>query len=207
MNIGMYRGKFPTKCEKPETGLQKRERYERWIVETHHSIIREEKKRAADEERWLETRHIDPEYDAIMLQPQYKANASHPSKKAAIRARCWQCQAGDTDEGGTQRIKQCDNMDCALWSVRPYQEGPLPQQEVPDPVSVLDHAGKALANPGNRTAAVKGYCHQCCGGMPDKLTIREVRACTIGHCGLWRVRPGAGRTDESGVEVSDENQK
>ena len=206
MNIGMHRGNFP-KSREPESALEERERYERWIVETHHSIIADAKRRAADDERWLETRHIDPEYDAVMLQPEYKPDASHPSKKAAIRARCWQCQAGDTDEGGTQRIKTCSSTDCALWSVRPYQEGPRPQVSVPVPASVFDHGAKALANPGNRAAAVKGFCHQCCGGQPDKLTMREVYSCAIGQCAMWRVRPGASRRSETEDEVPAENQK
>ena len=107
MIVGTTRGSFP--IVRGEAPAAKRTRWERWLIETHDAAV-------ADS---VEDRHLDPEYDAVMAQPEH-GSAIRPSQALAIRARCWQCVSGDDDEGGTVRIANCATPRCPLWSVRPY---------------------------------------------------------------------------------------
>lgn len=197
MIIGTTRGRFP-RGPHNETPEAKRLRYEKWLIETRNAAL------VAIAETTGREQHLDPEYDAVMRQPGRTEGVSRPSVKQAIRARCWQCEAGDGDEGGTARIGDCAATDCALWSVRPYQGDAKVARlkRIDVDLSGLhrnDHAGKALANPGNMRMAVRGYCQQCAGGQVDVLTQREVHNCLVAHCALWRVRAGAKQIG-SGIE-------
>lgn len=192
MNIGPTRGSFP-KAEHAESADHRRHRYEAWIITTHQAALAID---AARDES--DTRHLDPEHDAVMAQPN-RSSASRPSQALSVRARCWQCVAGDADDGGTKRIKNCASQRCALWSVRPYQDdaAKIVRRSRRDirlldsGIHPQDHGAKALAHPGNRPMAVRGYCHQCMGGRPDTTTMREVAACRVANCALWPARPGA----------------
>lgn len=204
MIIGATRSRFPRglPSEAPEA---RRMRWEEWLIETRKQALAAPWK--AHEEK--DGQHLDPEYDAVMYQPGRTDGVSRPSVKLAVRSRCWQCVAGDSDEGGTVRIAECKERGCALWSVRPYQgTARVPRLKRADAklegISRNDHAGKALANPGNLRMAVRGYCQQCCGGQPDVLTMRDVKTCTTVICGLWRVRPGANsKNQQSGEEEAE----
>ena len=197
MIIGSTRGSFP-KVPHKEAPQDKRRRYEEWLIATRKAALATDAARAEGPQ----TSHLDPEYDAVMAQPNH-GKATRPSKTLSVRARCWQCVSGDDDDGGTTRIKECVSQGCALWSVRPYQEedSKVPRRsraviKISEAgVHRLDHGAKALAAPGNRSLAVRGYCHQCAGGTPDISTMRDVADCRVAHCALWVVRPGAGEDD------------
>lgn len=195
--------------EAPEA---KRLRYEDWVVQTHHAAIDAQYAQTGK----VDASHTDPEYAAVMYQPGRTPAVSRPSKSLAVAARCWQCVGGDDDEAdavqGWSRVTNCAAKHCALWSVRPYQAADVKMPAVrrtdivlkDSGVHPLDHGAKAVAHPGNRSLAVKGYCHQCCGGRPEMAVMREVALCRVGNCALWRVRPGqaasaASPTDGSSV--------
>lgn len=204
MIIGQHRGSFPH-GEIGEPAETKRQRYERWVIDTRERITQELSQQIevlGDDDAAARNKHLDPEWDAVMAQPAHRLDArptARPSRKMSIRARCWQCVSGDDDEGGTRRIHDCTSRGCPLWSVRPYQpEGArVPRVaraaiKLADiPLHRQDHAGKALTHPGNATLAIKGYCHLCGGGRADSTSMREVTACPAASCALWMVRPGA----------------
>ncbi|MBH2010282.1 MAG: hypothetical protein I8H71_11325 [Xanthomonadaceae bacterium] len=186
MTTQQLRGSFP-KGPADETPEQKRLRYEQWVIETHTQA-------QGDRSR---LRTPDPEYDAIKAQSLHwgkpGANSKTASRVLSIRARCWQC-VGSEDEGALQRISQCPSTSCALWSVRPHQDAQgktpnLPTSEVDKSgIKNFDHLGKALANPGNRIMAVKGYCHECKGGGLDHKTRQAVWSCADAACALWFIK-------------------
>lgn len=186
------RGSFP-KAKTPETTEQKRTRYEQWVLATRIPAC------------------VDPIADAIDTVPHVAAAIGKPTTRASnmlsIRARCWQCVAGDSDAGGTGRIADCASRDCALWSVRPYKtkDEPLP---APVPVTAADgfgnHQANALARPGARGYAIKGYCFSCCGGKRETSTMKAVANCPAVTCALWSVRP-AGLVDADSSCKPDEN--
>jgi hypothetical protein len=48
--------------------------------------------------------------------------ADHPgSLRAAITAKCWQCEGEGADPGVKGRVGACTIRECALWGVRPWQ--------------------------------------------------------------------------------------
>lgn len=166
------RGSFP-KAPHPETPAEKRARYEAWVCGTHRE------------------RMVDPEYDAVMAQPG-RSDFMHPNLKLAIRARCWQCSAGDDDAGGVDRIRTCQVVKCPIWSVRPYQPEGAPAPAPAIAVSEVrrgDFAAAAVAKPGSRRRAITGYCFQCSGGVRQTNTMAAVQNCASSHCALWTVRP------------------
>jgi len=179
------RGSFP-KATEPETPDQKRARFEAWIIDTHTPTA------------------IDPLYDAVMEQPNHAVRAkpedmpTRPSIKFSVRARCWECVAGDDDSGGVARIAECGTRTCALWSVRPYKQKDEP---LPEPyagkVEKGDFALIALQRPGQRGPAVRGYCHSCCGGKREVNTTRAVSDCPVSTCSLWLVRPRVSPSPET----------
>ncbi|MBK1683401.1 hypothetical protein [Rhodoferax fermentans] len=198
MIVGQHRGNFP-KGIAGEPAQAKRLRYEDWLIATRERLLTGAEFAAQLGGATEDRKHLDPEFDAVMYQPGRTAAVTRPSKTLAIRARCWQCVSGDDDDGGTTRIAVCSSTGCALHSVRPYQpEGArvkrLPRADADVSgagLHRLDHGAKAVANPGNIGLAVRGYCHQCCGGRSDVGTMREAQGCAVANCGLWRVRPGA----------------
>ena len=64
------------------------------------------------------------------------------SKKAAIRAYCRWCMNGPKEV--VDRIRTCENEECPLWRVRPYQKA-VDGQEVPQIEGVADSEGKERA--------------------------------------------------------------
>jgi hypothetical protein len=192
----IVRGSFP-KGEPGPTPQARRAGYERWVIDTHAAQIAAQREREGKED----ASHMDPEYAAVMAQPNHDATMTRPSKAAAVAARCWQCVAGEDSEAdeaqGWSRVTQCKTTACALWSVRPHQ--PAGEKVVrvrrediklkAQRIHPLDHGAKAVANPGNRPMAIKGYCHQCCGGRPNVSTMDEVSGCRVAQCALWVVRP------------------
>jgi len=49
-----------------------------------------------------------------------RAAANPKSRKAAIAAKCWDCQGGDADPAPKRRIRECPSTGCPLYPVRPY---------------------------------------------------------------------------------------
>lgn len=48
--------------------------------------------------------------------------AAHPtSLRAAINAKCWDCQGRDQDPGAKARVRECTVKKCPLWPVRGWQ--------------------------------------------------------------------------------------
>jgi hypothetical protein len=210
--IHEIRGSF-AKGDPGETPLAKRARYERWLIDTRaeaEAALRAQRvpgTRGVDvdaeveEEAEIKQRSratIDPEYNAVMAQPNH-SNASRPSEILSIKARCWQCVAGDTDDGGTGRITNCANSECSLWSVRPYQDKgsrvarlhSKDADRAPAGVHPYDFSAKARLNPGNIKLAVRGYCLECQGGQTSLETIQQIKECGVSTCALWMVRQGA----------------
>lgn len=214
MIVGQHRGSFP-KGAAGETAQAARLRFEAWVRKTHDDII------AADDgsdvggdgdnagAEQAEGRHLDPVWRAVVAHPRYSA-VSRASKKAAIAARCWECLGCDDDShspAGKERIKACGAVACELHSVRPYQPDgsvvplvPLTQTVAKVDTGRTNHHAKALANPGSRALAVKGYCHSCCGGVHEVNTMQLVRDCTTASCALFEVRPGAMGFELSGSD-------
>jgi hypothetical protein len=57
----------------------------------------------------------------VRLTPLEKLQAHPTSLRAAINARCFQCEGCDADPKVRYRIGTCTVTSCALWGVRPYQ--------------------------------------------------------------------------------------
>lgn len=55
------------------------------------------------------------------LDPIEKARAAPASLRAAVTAKCWDCQCGDADPAPRWRIGNCRITDCPLWPMRPYR--------------------------------------------------------------------------------------
>lgn len=55
------------------------------------------------------------------LDPIERAKANPTSLRAAINAKCYDCQGQDCDPGVRQRIRECPVTKCPLHTVRPYQ--------------------------------------------------------------------------------------
>lgn len=185
----VQRGDFP-KGHAGEPVHAKRQRFVGWLKQTHDEATREYKDTGIE-------RHItDPEWKA----------AQHPIKTSCIEAKCWTCVHGadpdaDPDRQGWALVTHCSTVSCEFHSVRPYQPkgAKVPRLRRSD-VSLeglhpQDHSAKALANPGNRKLAIRGFCYSCCGGHPGATTMREVAACTVVVCPIWPIRPGA-KVDE-----------
>jgi hypothetical protein len=182
------RGDFP-KGPADETADNKRLRYERWIIETHDQALA----------RLKVTRFADPEREAILAQSyrwgRINEYTKTGSKILAVKARCWQC-VGSEDDDATNKatIAQCSARNCALWSVRPFQpaEDKIPTLPIKEVVRAgfkkFDFLAKALAHPGNRTQAIKGYCHECKGGESSRKTRYAVVDCADANCALWFFR-------------------
>lgn len=164
--FGAFRGPFP-KGERGEDACAKRARYETWIMQTHAAAIAE---RAASAES------LDPEFDAVMHQPN-----NTPGKvfglRTAVRARCFQCVAGDTDEGWIARIRDCKASDCSLHRVRPYQAAEGDGD---------GDGGDGKRRKLSRRQPINDYCRACMGGV-TKFT--EVEGCRTANCALWACRP------------------
>ncbi len=182
------RGDFP-KGPADESAADKRLRYEQWVIETHAALPP------------LKPGHrriLDPEFDAIMAQSYRWDDINNfpktGSKILAIKARCWQCVGEDDEASNIASIAQCTARNCALWSVRPFQpkEDKIPNLPIKEVVRVgfkkLDFLAKALAHPGSRPQAIKGYCHVCKGGESSHNTRRAVFDCADANCALWYCR-------------------
>jgi hypothetical protein len=192
MTTNHIRGDFPA-GPAGETPEQKRLRYEEWIIRTHDALppLKPGHKRPAD-----------PEYDAVKAQADHWGKPTRTiktfSKIKIIRARCWQCVGGADDHKASASIANCTAQTCALWSVRPFQDADSQIPHLPTPNVIksghhnLDHIGKALANPGNRSMAIKGYCHTCKGGGLDHKTQWAVWSCEAVDCAIWPVKAKRG---------------
>lgn len=208
MIVGQFRGSFPH-GPAGEAAQAKRLRYEAWLIGAHADIIaaqgQDDALEAEGDDADGQKRHLDPLYRAAVAHPRHSA-VSRASKKAAIAARCWECLGCDDDfhaPAGKERIKACASVACELHSVRPYQpEGtivplvPMTQVAV-NALRADDHRAKAMANPGSRALAIKGYCHSCCGGVREVNTMRLVRDCAAATCALFEVRPGLAGLESS----------
>lgn len=53
--------------------------------------------------------------------PIQKAQANPTSLRAAIDAKCWDCEGGDADPCIQWRVGNCVSPDCPLYPVRPHQ--------------------------------------------------------------------------------------
>lgn len=67
--------------------------------------------------------------------PMERALKNPTSLRAAIDAKCWDCQGRDSDPAPRWRIGNCEMPDCPLYPVRPYQSNqyrPMPNALRPD---------------------------------------------------------------------------
>jgi hypothetical protein len=57
------------------------------------------------------------------LTPLERAKKNPKSTRAAINAKCWECEGGDADPYVNWRVGNCTCKDtCGLHAVRPYQK-------------------------------------------------------------------------------------
>ena len=64
-----------------------------------------------------------------IYDPMIKLRENPKSLRAAINAKCWDCQGCDSDPAPRWRIGNCVMGDCPLYFVRPYlsnQHRPMP---------------------------------------------------------------------------------
>lgn len=71
------------------------------------------------------------EYDPIQ-----RAKRSPKSLRAAVDAKCWDCQGRNADPAPRWRIGNCQVGQCSLYPVRPYQSHHLK----PIPIVLLRHS-------------------------------------------------------------------
>ena len=67
---------------------------------------------------------MSKEYD-----PMKRWEANPTSLRRSIDAKCWDCQGRDADPAPRWRIGNCEQPDCPLYNVRPYQSNlsrPMP---------------------------------------------------------------------------------
>ena len=70
-----------------------------------------------------------------IFDPMEKLAKNPTSLRAAINAKCWDCQGRDSDPAPKWRIGNCEMADCPLYAVRPYQDNvsrPMPRSLRPD---------------------------------------------------------------------------
>jgi hypothetical protein len=70
------------------------------------------------------------------FNPIEKARNNPNSLSLAIKAKCWDCQAGDDDPHPRWRIGNCTAPDCPLYPHRPYRD----QMGKPTPASLMTGA-------------------------------------------------------------------
>lgn len=148
------RGSFP-KSPTPETPDAKRLRFEEWMIATAAGGV------------------PDPELAAILAQPGRDPERQLVDYVYIVRARCWQCVAGNDDDGARERIEQCGVTTCSLHPVRPYR----PEAEM---------TGARLSR---RPRCVQ-HCRDCQGGSKGgPVVARAITACSVVSCAIWPVRP------------------
>jgi hypothetical protein len=77
--------------------------------------------------------------------PIQKALKNPKSLRAAINAKCFDCQGQDADPAPKWRIGNCEISDCPLYPLRPYQDNlsrPMP--------NVLRHNGEQESTVGDQ---------------------------------------------------------
>lgn len=68
-------------------------------------------------------------YNTKIHNPIEKALKNPKSLRAAINAKCFDCQGQDADPAPKWRIGNCEMPDCPLYPLRPYQDNlsrPMP---------------------------------------------------------------------------------
>jgi hypothetical protein len=69
-----------------------------------------------------------------VYDPIERTKRNPKSLRAAINAKCWDCQGRDADPSPRWRIGNCEIPDCPLYNVRPYQnrfDHPMPKNLAP----------------------------------------------------------------------------
>lgn len=56
-----------------------------------------------------------------IYDPLKRAKLNPKSLRAAVDAKCWECQGCDADPAPRWRIGNCEIPNCPLYSIRPYQ--------------------------------------------------------------------------------------
>lgn len=151
------RGSFP-RSPTPETPDDKRLRFEDWMINT-----------AAGDTP-------DPELAAILAQPNRDPAVTSHSLERIVRARCWQCVAGNDDDGARERIEQCGVSTCSLHPIRPYR-------------TATEEAAAEAGAKMHRRKRVHAHCRDCQGGDRTPHVTRAATACTVVSCALWPARP------------------
>lgn len=142
-----------------------------------------------------------------ILDPIEKAYRNPHSKKAAIRAMCYECVGRGSDSNWRKEVGNCTAWHCALWPLRPYQH-----------LAPADHGLEKRAEAVKRlppgpiaTAAVKlqpalvikAKCLQCSGSRatiadcPSRLTAEPRNKSGYRGCPIWPLRPYQSRATET----------
>lgn len=58
----------------------------------------------------------------VRLDPAERARANPTSLRAAVTAKCWDCEGADEDPCWQWRVGNCQIRDCPLWPHRPHQK-------------------------------------------------------------------------------------
>ena len=169
------RGSFP-KVAHPETLSEQRMRFEQWLIDTRD---------LGDPpcEKYPNGREAepDPRLAAVLRQPNHDSKLARPSYEYAVRARCWECVAGDDDVGARDRIAECAVTSCRLWPARPYKKTDEAARDG-------DANGKPKKVMVDRREPIRQYCRECQGGESQPYVSRAVASCNIPQCALWLVR-------------------
>ena len=66
-------------------------------------------------------KHLQPRQKGSKNKTPLEKLAENPtSLRAAVNAKCYQCQGEDADPSVQWRIGNCEIPDCGLWEIRPY---------------------------------------------------------------------------------------
>jgi hypothetical protein len=76
-------------------------------------------------EKALATKRAMREAGTLKIKSPLEKLADNPTSfRAAVNAKCYQCEGEDADPHVKARIGSCQITTCGLWAVRPYQPRP-----------------------------------------------------------------------------------
>lgn len=127
-----------------------------------------------------------------------------PSRAGAIRGYCYWCSGGDATDTNvqqsiTRQVRECENKNCALWTVRPWRDQETKQADEQWAVGNVERRGyqlppdtivaTAYKTPRSKLYAIRAKCWNCIGGTHDPGAHGRIRDCSHSACPIHQVRP------------------